>query len=107
MSSVVEATRGHKTQVIDSPITGRQYANRQLAYAPSVGSRAGWSVGSHTDGVLDEVSNELPDGGSDCEFTLLHTDHTLDPHNHQIELNLTQNHCKTLIAHTCYKSMMN
>jgi hypothetical protein len=59
------------------------------------------------DGVLDEVSNELPDGGSDCEFTLLHIDHTLDPHKHQIKLNLTQNHCKTLITHTYYKSMMN
>jgi hypothetical protein len=98
--------RGNKTQVVDSPNTGRQYANRQLAYAPSVGSRVRWSVGV-PDRVLDEVSNELPDGKLDCEFTLLHTDHTLDPHKHQIELNLTQNHCKTLIAHTCYKSMMN
>jgi hypothetical protein len=59
------------------------------------------------DGVLDEVSNELPDGGSDYEFSLLHTYHTLDPHKHQIKLNLTQNHCKTLIIHTYYKSMMN
>jgi hypothetical protein len=59
------------------------------------------------DGVLDEVLNELLDGGSDYEFTMLHTDHALDIYNHQIELNLTQNHCKTLIAHTCYKSMMN
>jgi hypothetical protein len=52
------------------------------------------------DGVLDEVSDEVPDGGSDCEFTLLHTDHALDPYKHQTELNLAQNHCKTLITHT-------
>jgi hypothetical protein len=52
------------------------------------------------DQVLDEVSNEIPDGGLDCEFSLRHTNHTLDPHNHQIKMNLTQNHCKTLIVHT-------
>jgi hypothetical protein len=52
------------------------------------------------DGVLDEVSNEVPDGGSDCELSLLHTDHALDPYKHQTELNLPQNHCKTSITNT-------
>jgi hypothetical protein len=44
------------------------------------------------DGVVDEVSNELTYGVLDCEFSLLHTDQTLDPHNHKIDLNLAQNH---------------
>jgi hypothetical protein len=52
------------------------------------------------DGVLDEVSDEVSDGGSDSEFTWLHTDHALNPYNHQTKLNLVQNHCKTSITHT-------
>jgi hypothetical protein len=53
-----------------------------------------------SDGVLDEVSDEVPYGGSDCKFALLHTDHALNPYNHQIELNLAQNHRETSITHT-------
>jgi hypothetical protein len=52
------------------------------------------------DELLDEVSNEVHDGGSDYEFSLLHRDHVLYPYKHQTELNLSQNHCKTLITHT-------
>jgi hypothetical protein len=31
------------------------------------------------DGVSNEVSDEVLDGGSDCKFSLLHTDHILYP----------------------------
>jgi hypothetical protein len=59
------------------------------------------------DGVLDGVSDEAPDGGSDYEFSLLHTNDLLYPYKHQNELNLAQKNCKTSITHTWYKSMMN
>jgi hypothetical protein len=39
------------------------------------------------DQVLNEVPDEVPDGGSDHDFTLLQENHTLDLHKHLTELN--------------------
>jgi hypothetical protein len=39
------------------------------------------------DWVLDEVSEEVSDGGMNRDFSLLHIDHALNPCKHQTKLN--------------------
>jgi hypothetical protein len=83
----------HPSQVANIP-TANSPALQVLDHVPNgVSDRV-------LDRVLGEVSDEVPDGGSDCEFSLLHTDHVLDPYKHQTKLNLSQKHCKTSITHT-------
>jgi hypothetical protein len=79
--------RGHKTQIPDSSIKGRQCTNRQLQCALSVGSCQMDGVSEVSDQVLNGVSDEVPDGGSDRDFSLLQENHTLDLHKHQTEMN--------------------